>query len=116
MLRLHWSCAVVVEVVLKLKLLYMWLIRSYTYVTGFQPNSVGVQPNNLLTFEALLQIDSAHGCGVWGVGGPSTAACYVCSFQFRLCGHLQYVLYTVLYCIVLYTTYTLRMYTLRMYT
>ena len=56
MLRLHVSCAVVAEVVLKLKLV-VHVVNSQLHLTGFQPNSVGVQPNNLLTFAAPPSTD-----------------------------------------------------------
>ena len=98
MLRLHVSCAVVAEVVLKLNLV-VHVVNSQLHLTGFQPNSV--QPNNLLTFAAptfyrliqhMMHI-TAHGCGVWGVL-PLQPATYV---VFSLDCVDTYVLYTIHY-------------------
>ena len=104
MLRLHVSCAVVAEVVLKLKLV-VHVVNSQLHLAGFQPNSVAVQPNNLLTFAAptfyrLIQYTmhiKAHGCGVWGVLPLQPATYVVFSLDCVDVCTIHYTLYTIHY-------------------
>ena len=108
MLRLHVSCAVVAEVVLKLTLA-VHVVNSQLHLTGFQPNTVAVQPNNLLTFAAppstfsfyrliqhMMHI-TAHGCGVWGVLPLQHAMYVVFSLDCVDICTIHYTLYTIHY-------------------
>ena len=101
MLRLNVSCAVVVEVVLKLKLV-VHVVNSQLHLTGFQPDSVAVQPN-LLTFAAptfyrliqhMMHI-TAHGCVVWGVLPRQPATYVVFSLDCVDICTIHYTLYTM---------------------
>ena len=101
-LRLHVLCAVVVEVVLKLKLV-VHVANSQLYLRNWiSAQFSGSATKQSSYIEDLLQIDSAHGCGVCGVL-PLQPATYV---VFSLDCVDTYSMYYTLYCTVLY--YTLR--------